>query len=318
MPEAQRAPPSGTSSDPRYVSNRSSWQDRDLERIAVSAPLQQYDEPSHRRRSSQRILPSIEADDVEGQSPCGEPVVHPHEMIASRASAAYGPSQHGPRFVTEPHKQTNGTVLKRVRNEDDVYIVDERQKAPATYVDQDRSFVVSSHERATVSSARPLGRLPLHDDEPIVVEYNSRVQQFPPVAHEKFAKATPQNQPNVQPWHELGRRPSDFRHEPKTALSHEKNPITYEQAIRHSLPSNSHRMISVPTYPNEHRPQPTLQPAASQAVHMESTGGRTFRTRREDPSRNVQRYDNQGRSLNEHAIPRHEAVTYVSYARARE
>lgn len=245
-------------------------------------------------------------------------MVHPHEMIPSRANAAYGLSQHGPRFVTEPRKQTNGTVLKRVRNEDDLYIVDERQEAPATYVDQGRNIVVSSNERATVSSARPLGRLPLHDDEPVVVEYNSRVGQFPRVPLEKFAKATTQSQPNVQPRHDLARGPSDFRHEPKTALSFENHPIVYEQAIQHSLPSNSHRMISGPTYPNEHRPQPALQPAVPQAIHMESTGGRTFRTRREDPSRNVQHYDNQGRALNEHAIPRHETVTYVSYARERE
>ena len=318
MSEAPQAAMFDSSNDARLVNYRPPRQDREVEVVTVVEPRQRPVEPPNRRRSSQRILPSIEMDDSDMPNQVfarNETILRPEDM-ALLQDPARSRLRYDPGSRLESRSQADVTNLKRARDEDEVYIISERRRAPATYEYRGRNAVVDLEEHAISSSIHQRGREPIYNDGPRVVEYDPRIVQLSTRAQEKIATPPYQSQPNFQPRFDKAGRPHELIQEPHAVGSLENRPIFHAQAFQRRSPPESHRMINVPSYENEHRHAPALQPAVSHTLHTESARDGLFSRHREELSRKVQYYDDQSGVLHNGAPPRREAVTYVSTPRA--
>lgn len=312
--EAQQAPIYISSNGSRISSYQYPREDESVKVLTVGEAHQRLGESQHRRRLSQRILPSVEVDDSDIRDPVvvrNAPALQ-HQDVALRESAVRAPLQYGTRCVVEPRDERELAHSKRARDEDDVYIISERPRAPVTYEDHGSDVFDGPGAHARGRTARRRGIEPIYDNEPHVVEYNPRIIQLPPKKPDVIATSHPQVQSGQRPILEEVGRPVDFTHRPRPAVLYENRPVAHEQAVRHIPPPESYRVVNVPSYANEYKYTPALQPNVSRLVRKENGSDRNFPMHEEDSSRNVQYYDKQGRALHDGTIPRRESVTYVS------
>ena len=308
-----------SSDDSQFVDFQKPKEIREVHVITTNEPSHRRpDEPPHRRRLSQRILPSVEVDDSDirdsGHIP-REAISH-HQDITLREDAARGRLRYAPRPAVEHRSQNERANLKRIRDEDDVYIISERPRAPAMYEDQDHNAIVFTGEHAPARIIHQRAIEPVYDKEPHVVEYDPRIIQLPSRVPDRISKSHQQIQPEVRPGHDEAGRSVGLSHGPNTAVSYENRPISRVQVVQPMSSPESHRIVNIPSHPDEHKRAPGLQPAVSRIVRLESPRDGSFFMPTEPSSRNVQYYNEQGRALRDGTMPRREVVTYVSSNRA--
>lgn len=325
MAEAQQAPMHDLSNGPGSVSYRPPRQNREVEVITIHEPRQRPDEslhrpnePSHRSRLSQRILPSIEMDDsdVKDRGFIRDEAIHQYDDMPLRENAARGGLRYGPRSTVETRTQADVADLRQGRDEADVYFISERPRAPASYEGYGRSMVAIPGEHAIAQNIRQRGMESIYNKEPHVVDYGSRIVHLPPRAQEQIAKPRSQSQSSFQLIHERAGRPFDFSHGPSSVPSFENRPPLHMQVVQPLSTPQSHPVFNVPSYPSEHRHAPGLHPAVVHDVRTQSASDASALRHREGSSRNVQYHDDLGRALPHGPTPRREAFAYVSPTRA--
>ena len=310
---ARRAPLMLPADSTRFVEFQQPRETREVQYITAN------DEPPHQRHQSERVLPSVEADDFDTKEPAHAPR-HENSQYWDTSlhdMNAYRRSQYPLRSAVEPRNHIDYPNLKRARDDDQVYMVSERPRRPLTYDDRDRIMVVPVDGHAPDKIVHQQATESIYDNVPGTVEYDSRIVQLPPRASEQNTNSDWQVHPEFRPKHDKHGRSLDLSHGQESVVPRESRRASYAQPGQHMLLPESYRAVDAsPSYSTAPKRAPAFQPSISRIVRMESAGDGRFVMPAEDPGQKVQPYDEHGRMIRNDVLPRRESAVYAPSRRA--
>ena len=281
------------------------------------------DERRHRRHQSERILPSVEVEEHEGKG--AAQAAREDSLRIAPVPYQQSATHSRPRYVLDSGRETHilddHANLKRARDDQDVYFVEERPRRSFPFDGSDRVVHTTSDDRPPKELLHHRAKEQTFDKAPVFVEYRPKVVQVPPRAREiipnleRQVYSVPQSNPNGR------ERTVHFgqQHEQENAIPRETRRASYAQSVQQPVliadPRRPHDASSI--YSTTLRDAATVQPPLSRIICIDDDDGDS---RSLPPAgqlhRNPQFYDERGRPVEDDGVVfRREAVVYASARR---